>query len=159
MRSRGFWYVAYEATPMLTRDRRWAQKGGRDRTHVRSWGGVRPNQGEFEYRFIVVRSKAERSPSPATGGPMRRSLRQKRWGSIHMCPHLTSTRATPARARERATPASRKRMERFRTKSTGALIGLAGFMPTPPGSGQIDREGSGSGVFGALRAPATNSEC
>jgi hypothetical protein len=30
------------------------------------------------------------------------------------------------------------------------------FMPPPRGSVQIDREGSGSGVFGALRAPATN---
>ncbi len=30
-----------------------------------------------------------------------------------------------------------------------------GFMPPRRGSVQIDRGGSGSGVFGALRAPAT----
>src|SRR5260370_36021583 len=33
-----------------------------------------------------------------------------------------------------------------------------GFMPPPRGSGQIDRGGSRSGVFGALRAPATISK-
>jgi hypothetical protein len=34
--------------------------------------------------------------------------------------------------------------------------GDPGFMPPRRGSVQIDRGGSGSGVFGALRAPATN---
>src|SRR5580765_7820038 len=36
------------------------------------------------------------------------------------------------------------------------IVGLADFMQLLRGSVQIDRGGSGSGVFGALRAPATN---
>ena len=46
-----------------------------------------------------------------------------------------------------------KRVKKFRTKST---VGLVGFRLPRRGSAQIDRGGSGSGVFGALRAPATH---
>jgi hypothetical protein len=67
---------------------------------------------------------------------------------------LTSLRHEPRHTSTRDTGKS-KLMETFHTKSTGALVGLVGFMPPRRGSVQIDRGGSGSGVFGALRAPAT----
>jgi len=38
---------------------------------------------------------------------------------------------------------------------SAGLVGLISFMPPPRGSVQTDKGGSGSGVFGALRAPAT----
>src|SRR5260370_41644645 len=43
------------------------------------------------------------------------------------------------------------------SEATGARVGLVGIMPPPCRSVQIDRGGSGNGVFGALRARATIS--